>query len=186
MAGPTSPYADAVLDSGWQDRVRRAVLPLCLALVVTLTGCRPTPAPLTHTFDSPEALGREVLARLARRDQGGLRELALTQTEFADHVWPKLPASRPERNTPLSFVWGRLEQQSALSLAGMVARLGGTAYVLQEVRFEGETTDHGNFSVHRESVLVVRAPSGEVEQIKVFDAMLTQGGRHKVFSFVVD
>jgi hypothetical protein len=166
--------------------VRRAALPLCLAFVVALTGCRPTPAPLTNTFDSPEALAREVLARLARRDQGGLRELALTRTEFADHVWPELPASRPERNTPLSFVWGRLEQQSALSLAGTVSRLGGTAYVLQDVRFEGETTDYGSFSVRRQSVLVVRTPAGAVEQIKVFGAMLTQGGRHKIFSFVVD
>lgn len=186
MAGPTSRYADVVSDSGWQDRVRRAVLPLCLTLVVTLTGCRPTPAPLTNTFESPEALAREVLARLARQDQGGLRELALTRDEFAGHVWPKLPASRPERNTPLSFVWGRLEQQSALSLAGTMSRLGGTAYTLQDVRFEGDTTDYGSFSVRRKSVLVVRTPSGTIEPIKVFGAMLTQGGRYKVFSFVVD
>lgn len=173
-------------ESARQDRARRAVLPLCLALVALVAGCRPAPPPFTHTFDSPEALAREVLVRLARRDQGGLRELAVSREEFAGHVWPRLPASRPERNTPLSFVWGRLEQQSALSLAGTVSRLGGTAYVLQEVRFEGETTDYGTFTVRRDSVLLVRTPTGGVDRIKVFGAMLTHGTRHKVFSFVVD
>lgn len=170
-----------------QGRVPRAALSLCLFILVGLIGCRPpAPAPFTHTFDSPEALAREVLVRLARKDQGGLRDLAVSRAEFADHVWPKLPASRPERNMPMSFVWGRLEQQSALSLAGIVARHGGIAYTLQEVLFEGETTDYGTFSVRRESVLVVRTPEGAVERVKVFGSMLTQGGRHKVFSYVVD
>lgn len=170
-----------------QDRVRRAVLSLCLLIVAGLTGCRPAaPPPFTHTFESPDALAREVLVRLARKDQGGLQELAVSRAEFADHVWPKLPASRPERNMPMSFVWGRLEQQSALSLAGTVARLGGTTCTLQEVRFEGETTDYGTFTVRRDSVLVVRTAQGTVERIKVFGSMLTQAGRHKVFSYVVD
>ena len=167
--------------------MRRAVLSLCLLIVAGLAACRPpAPRPLTHTFDSPEALAREVLARLARRDQGGLQELAVSRAEFADHVWPKLPASRLERNMPMSFVWGRLEQQSTLSLAGTVARLGGTTYTLQQVRFDGDTTDYGTFRVQRDSVLVVRTPQGSVERLKVFGSMLTQGGRHKVFSYVID
>lgn len=167
--------------------MRRAILPLCLLIVVSLSGCRPASAPpFTNTFESPEALAREVLVRLARKDQGGLQALSVTRQEFADHVWPRLPASRPERNMPMSFVWGRLEQQSALSLAATVARHGGTAYTLQEVRFEGDTTEYGTFSVRRESVLVVRTPEGTIEHLKVFGSMLTQDGRHKVFSYVVD
>lgn len=101
-------------------------------------------------------------------------------------MYPKLPASRPERNTSVSFVWGRLKQQSDLSLAGTVARHGGRSYTLQEVIFEGETTDYGTFTVQRESVLVVRTPEGTVERIKVFGSMLVMDGRCKVFSYVTD
>ena len=171
-----------------QDCSCRAVLAiLCLLAPVTaLTGCRRAGADLEHTFDSPDALAREVLTRLARRDQGGLRALAVTHDEFEAHVWPKLPASRPERNMPMSFVWGRLKQQSDLSLAGTVSRLGGRSFTLQQLLFEGDTTDYGTFTVRRDSVLVVRTPEGGVERIRVFGSMLTMNGRHKVFSYVVD
>ena len=101
-------------------------------------------------------------------------------------MWPQLPASRPERNTPLPFVWGRLEQQSDLSLAAIVSRHGGTHYTLQQVAFGGEVTDYGTYTVHRESELVVRTPDGAIERIRVFGSVLEQGGRYKVFSYVVD
>jgi hypothetical protein len=173
----------------WQDRSTRAVLPVLLVVlaIASLAGCsRPSPPPLSHTFESPDALAREVLARLARNDKAGLQALALTRDEFAAHVYPKLPASRPERNTSLSFVWGRLKQQSDLSLAANMARHGGRGYTLQEVTFEGETSDYGTFTVQRESVLVVRTTEGVVERIRIFGSMLVMDGRYKVFSYVTD
>jgi hypothetical protein len=171
-----------------QGRPIRAVLLLLVVLIslVAPAACRrPAPA-LTNAFASPEDLAREVLARLLRRDQAALAALALTRDEFEATVWPTLPASRPETNMPLSFVWGRLKQQSDLSLAATVARHGGRAYVLQQVLFDGETTESGALRVQRESVLVVRTPEGAVERIKVFGSMLSMNGRHKVFSYVVD
>jgi len=173
----------------WQDCSTRAVLHALLVVLAfaSMAGCsRPAPPPLSHTFESQDALAREVLARLARNDQAGLQALALTRDEFEAHVYPKLPASRPERNTSVSFVWGRLKQQSDLSLAGTMARHGGRGYTLQEVIFEGETTDYGTFTVQRESVLVVRTTEGTVERIRIFGSMLGMDGRYKVFSFVTD
>jgi len=96
------------------------------------------------------------------------------------------PEVEPTRNVPMSFVWDRLKKQSDLTLPQIVARYGGQAYTLQQVLFEGETTDYGTFTVQRESVLVVRTPQGGVEQLRVFGSMIRQDGRCKVFSFVVD
>jgi hypothetical protein len=45
-------------------------------------------------------LAREVLAALVLRDAGRLRALPLSEGEVRKHVWPELPASRPERNVP--------------------------------------------------------------------------------------
>jgi hypothetical protein len=173
--------------SSRQDRSTRSVLILLvIVLVAGVASCARPPPALVGTFASPEALAREVLARLARNDQAGLQALAVTRNEFETHVWPKLPASRPERNVPMSFVWGRLKQQSDLSLAATVSRLGGHALTLQQVLFEGEATDYGTFTVRRESVLVVRTAQGTVERVKVFGSVLTMNGQHKVFSYVVD
>ena len=171
------------------DRSRwavRYVVPLLILLLGSSAACTREAPPLAHTFESPEQLATDVLARLARNDRAGLQALALTHDEFEAHVWPKLPASRPERNVPLSFAWGRLQQQSDMSLAGTVSRLGGRAYTLQQVLFDGESTDYGTFTVHRKSVLVVRTPEGRVERIEVFGSILVKDARYKVFSYVTD
>src|SRR5687767_9252327 len=78
--------------------------PACVLLLI-LAGCSQPAPPLSHTFDSPEALASAVVAGLARRDAAALSSLVLSEQEFRAHVWPVLPASRPERNLPFDYVW---------------------------------------------------------------------------------
>lgn len=157
-----------------------------VAALVVAAGCRETAPLLTSTFDSPEALARAVIDRLAARDATGLRALALTRDEFEAHVWPHLPASRPETNMPMAFVWDRLEQNSDLHLAQTLTRRGGTRYELVSVAFRGSTTRYGPLTVTRESELTVRMPDGTVDTIRIFGSVLSDGRRHKLFSFVVE
>ena len=63
-----------------------------------------------------------MVAGLRGGELAGLKRLALTEAEFRDLVWPKLPASRPERNRPMDYVWGDLAGKSDANLR---ARLGG-------------------------------------------------------------
>lgn len=162
----------------------RAVVVVLGALLAW--GCGAPVPTLQHTYDSPEALATAVLDRLARRDQVGLVELAMTRDEFEAHVWPKLPVSRPGTNMPMAFVWNRLKQQSDASLARTLARHGGAPLTLVAVEFTGPHTDYGTVGVDRESVITVRNGAGEVERVKLFGSALRQGTRYKVFSYVTD
>ena len=159
---------------------------LLLALLCATAACAPAPPPLTNAADSPEALGRAVLERLAARDTEGLRQLMLTREEFEAHVWPHLPASRPETNMPMSFVWNRLQQQSQGHLARVVARHGGQPMILVSIATSGESSEYGAVRVDRESTLTVRTAAGEVEEVKLFGSIVRQGSRYKVFSYVAD
>src|SRR5918994_7547737 len=93
--------------------------------------------PLADTHPSPSSLASAVLDALARRDRSALEALALNETEFRDHVWPQLPAARPERNLPFSYVWGDLRQKSTQALSSLISREGGKRYELIDVRFTG-------------------------------------------------
>jgi hypothetical protein len=124
-----------------------------------------------------------VLDALARRDRAALAALALNETEFRDHVWPQLPAARPERNLPFSYVWGDLRQKSAQAMSGVLAREGGKRYELIGVRF-ADDTDYRTYRVHREATLRVRDGSGEEMDLRVCGSMLEQQGEWKVFSYV--
>ena len=161
---------------------------LCLAAggCARDAGGDPPPAPLRHTFPSPEALSRAVLTALAERDVDTLRALPLDETEFRNAVWPDLPASRPERNVPFDYAWGDLHQKSAAARRRLAARHGGRRYELVRVLFDAETTPYRTYKVHRETVLDLRDEEGGAVRLALFGSILERGGRFKLFSYVVD
>jgi hypothetical protein len=159
---------------------------LLLLMLCGTAACAPAPPALSHAADSPEALGRAVVERLTTRDVAGLRQLMLTRDEFEAHVWPYLPASRPETNMPMSFVWNRLQQQSEGYLAQAVARHGGQPLTFVGIATTGAASDYGTVRVDRDSTMTVRTASGDLEEVKLFGSIVRQGSHYKVFSYVTD
>lgn len=153
--------------------------------VLSLAACE-SRAPLAGAEGSADALGRRVLAALERRDLDDLRRVALREREFRQHVWPDLPAARPERNLPLSYVWGDLHQKSETALASTLAAYGGRRLELVAVRNVGAATQFNTSVVRRQTELTVREAGGGVRQIRVFGSTIEEAGVFKVFSFVVD
>jgi hypothetical protein len=161
-------------------------LALLLAVASALSGrCSRVP-PLVHTFSSPEELARTVLGHLAAGDRDTLRTLALSEDEFRRLVWPQLPAARPERNLPFSYVWRDLAQKSDASLAELVERFRGQRLAFVRIDFTGERTVYDGFEVSRGSRVWVRDADGQERSLRAFGSMLRQGARVKVFSYVVD
>ena len=152
--------------------VRRASALSLLALLASLA-CNAAP-PLDNSRDSPEALASAVLDALA-----------LDEQEFRDHVWPALPAARPERNLPFSYVWGDLHGKSNSGLATTLTDRGGQRYEVSRVSF-AEATDYEGYRVHRDATFHVRNAGGTESEIRVCGSMIEKDGAWKVFSYVVD
>jgi hypothetical protein len=163
--------------------VRRLYAAAALALA---TGCGGSTPLLSNTYPAPEALAAAVVEAVERRDAGALRALALNEEEFREHVWPELPAARPERNLPFSYVWGDLRQKSEAGLALTLARHGGRKYSVVSVRSGGETTRYPSYVVQRDTILLVRDESAAVVEVRLFGSMIQKDGGWKVFSYVVD
>ena len=142
--------------------------------------------PLSHTFETPEALAQAVLDRLGRADVEGLRALALSEQEFKDHVWPELDTSRPERNVPFEYAWGQLKQRSDGFLANTVGRYAGRPLKFLRTSYRGETTQYKSFMVMRESEVIAADETGKELVLQLFGSAMLKDGRYKVFSYVVD
>jgi hypothetical protein len=162
----------------------RLRLVLALPLLLPLSGCTRVP-PMANTHGSPEAVASAVLDAVAKGDRKALDLLALDEREFKDHVWPDLPAARPERNLPFSYVWMDLHQKSNIALARTIARHGGTRYELKAVTFAGETP-YASYRVHRDATFQVSDSSGMPLELRVCGSMIEKDGTWKVFSYVVD
>jgi hypothetical protein len=156
-----------------------------VAVLLAVAACQSDP-PLANTQDSARAVAQQVLDAIARRDRVALDALAITEPEFRVHVWPSLPAARPERNLPMSYVWGDLHQKSTASLSRILAQHGGRRYELVDVRFGDQPTTYAGYVVHREAVLSVRTAGGAPEEIRVCGSLIEKDGRWKVFSYVID
>lgn len=158
-----------------------------LAIVVGVLGtsaCSRVP-PLANALASPEALTSAVLDALSRRDRARLEALALSEQEFRDHVWPDLPAARPERNLPFSYVWGDLRQKSNIRLADTLRNYGHKQYALKRVTFSGKT-NYPSYVVHRDAKFEVTDSSGGSTELRVCGSFIEKDGAWKVFSYVVD
>jgi hypothetical protein len=166
-------------------RTGRPAVRLVILLSAVVTGACGTP-PLTNAQPSSEGLARELLSALARRDETQLQALAVTSEEFEQRVWPELPAARPERNLPWSYVWMDLRQKSDAMLRRTLNEYGGRAYQLETVRFDGQATTHGSYRVFRETTLVVRDGVGARHELRLCGSMIQADGGWKVFSYVVD
>lgn len=155
------------------------------ALVLLLPACAPAPPPLQHTADTRVALAAAVLAAVSAGDAPTLASLALSEQEFRDHIWPALPAARPERNLPFSYVWGDLRLKSQAGLVNVLGQYRGKRLTLVDVRF-GESTPYAGYTVHRAAVFTVRRTDGSTDDVRLCGSMVEKDGRWKVFSYVVN
>ena len=152
--------------------------------VVTVTGCGPHP--LGHPQPTADALAREVLTALEKRDADRLHQLAISEAEFEHRVWPALPAARPERNMPWSYVWMDLRQKSGATLQRTLKAHGGRHYDLDTIEFDGETTEYGSYRVARDARLVVRDSAGQRQELEIVGSMISGPEGWKVFSYLID
>jgi hypothetical protein len=163
-----------------------------LAAVIATAACsnpgQPTgpAAPLSNTFESPEALARTVLEAFTARDTARLQSLALSEEEFRSHVWPELPTSRPERNVPFDYAWGQLKQRSDGSLHSTIGRYAGRKLTFVRTRFNGETTKYASFEIMRESEIIASDEDGRDLILRLYGSAMVKDGRYKLFSYVVD
>ena len=127
-----------------------------------------------------------MLAALEQRDAGRLRELAVTEAEFRDVVWPELPAARPERNLTVDYVWNDLRVKSEVGLAGVLAEHGGTNHTFVRLEFAGETTQYRTYLVRRDAIVIVRDADQRERRLKLFGSVFEGAGGFKVYSYVVD
>jgi len=158
---------------------------VCSSTTASMSGCARTPV-LANTHQTPQAVAEAVVAALNAGDSAALLALAVTEAEFRDVVWPKLPAARPERNLTWQYVWGDLHAKSRQQAAALMGAWQEGRYTFVDVGLDGKVDDHGTYRVHRDSRVELLTPQGHAVSQRLFGSVIEQQGQYKVFSFVVD
>lgn len=160
---------------------------LLVVLVAGVAGCSAAPAAIVFTpsYDSKDAAVTAFLQALAARDRDTLLAQAVSQNEFLKHIWPALPASRPDVGMPADRAWADQAQRNVNFLSQTLSDHGGRRYELVAASFDGSPTTYGSFTIHPKTTLDIRDEFG-VREVRLFGSMIESGGRWKIYSFVVD
>lgn len=158
-----------------------------LLLLVTVPACSrgSEPIPLTPSYESKDAAVTAFLRALTARDRDTLAAQAVSESEFLKHIWPALPASKPDVGMPADRAWADQAQRNANFLSQTLGEHGGRRYELVAASFDGSPTTYGGFTIHPKTTLDIRDERG-VREVRLFGSMIESGGRWKVYSFVVD
>ena len=127
-----------------------------------------------------------MLQAVGAHDVDRLRQLAITEQEFRDVVWPDLPAAEPRTNLTVDYVWQDLHRKSESDLRQTLETYGRQANQFVKLSFRGETSQYRHYLVHRDARLTVRDAGGTETTVPLFGSVFEQDGRFKVFSYVTD
>ncbi len=140
--------------------------------------------------DRPFTAGRRSVDELAERfvrasalgDLTTLRELCVTQEEFAVILWPEFPQSRPATGLTAADAWFVLAARLESGLRSAVAQAAGRDLRLVRVERKAPVTTYANFRLHDGIELVLADERGSVERWKGLRTVVERGGKFKIYS----
>jgi|GEM_PF-1613341 len=138
---------------------------------------------LSGGASSLEALGREIVARIGKRDERGLHALRVTREEFGTIIWPELPQSRPITHIPLSEVWGMGTAQSIAGASRTIGTYGGRHLTFLRADY-GHEEPFRNFTLLRDVRILIRDPrDGTMVGLPLAPSVVERHGQYKVLIF---
>lgn len=155
-------------------------LTLCCVLLL-ITGCG-TPA-LTEGPTSLDDLGAQLVDALNRKDIHQLNTLMLTQREYSEILYPALPLSKPDWNTPADVAWrmhvaNRDKQQDRI-----VAQWGAKQLQYVSLAYPGKPDTYPTLEVLRGAELIVRTREDREQTLTFVGSALKQGERLKLIGW---
>ncbi len=161
--------------------VSLGILLLAVGVALVSDG-RPADAILSRSADSPQDLVRRFLEVLAEGDRNEIRGFELTRQEFEQHVYPRLPASRPSANMSVDFLWKQTQLRSLGGLSKTMSH-AGRKYDLNAVSFADGRKSYGTFQIHRDARLLITDEEGRQRELNLFGSIMEMNGEFKIYSF---
>lgn len=139
-------------------------------------------APFPGSGSSLTDVGERVVRGLIGGDRISLGDLRLSREEYMEVVWPELPASNPDLNVPIEYVWADIETRDRSALIRLAPQFEGLPTELEDVACRGDVQEFETFRVHTDCWVTLRTPSGE-QRIQLFKDVVERGAGYKLFRY---
>lgn len=175
-AGTESPAA-GVVDSA---------LPIAELLARFRATVPDTPTTLAGGAESPDALGRALLAAVQRRDTAAVRALTISRAEFAWLYYPHTRFTAPPYELGPELVWLQLVAASDKGAGRLLERYGGRPLRFERTRCPDTAAVEGPNRITTGCVVRFAAGDSAARELRLFATTIARDGRVKVLSFAND
>lgn len=183
LASCTTPAADAATDTAAarSDVVDR-IVPREEALRRFREGI-PEITALTGGAASEERLVRSFVSALASRDTARLRDLAMTQAEYAWLYYPTNPEGMPPYDLSPSLLWFMLEGRGRKGLTAALERVGGKRLQYVSHACPGDPSVEGDNLIRGPCTIRLTVDEKGPYHVRLFGPILRRGERFKFVNY---
>ena len=138
---------------------------------------------LRYALPSKDAVVREFMSRLARRDTVALARLHLSRSEWAWIVYPESRYTRAPYRQPADIGWMLIIERSNSALARVLDRRGGERLRLVSWRCDGRSEDEGDTRYWGHCTVTYRNEADVLVTERLFSSIVERDGRFKIGSY---
>ena len=144
------------------------------------------PTTLSEGATSREALVRQFVDAVERRDTALVRAMVLDRAEFAWLYYPDSPYTRPPTLQEAPLAWFLVVENSQKGITRAFNRFGGSGIEYADLRCDPEPIREGRNLFWRDCVVVLNTRlEGRVTR-RLFGNIMERDGRFKFFSYTND
>lgn len=180
--GDRAADTEAVPSAGVVD----SALPIPVLLARFRAATPDTLTALSGGADSPDALGRALLAAVQRHDTAAVRALAVSRAEFAWLYYPHSRFTAPPYELGPDLVWLQLVAASDKGAGRLLQRYGGRALRFERLDCPDTAAVEGPNRIATGCTVRFAVADSAARDLRLFATTLTRDGRVKVLSFAND
>ncbi len=138
---------------------------------------------LAHAAVSRDALVREFVRALERRDTTTLRQLIISRDEFAWLYYPTSRQGLPPYSLNPDLMWFMQVEQSNSGMTRALNQLGGKHLSYAGYRCEGRSTTEGENTLWGPCTVRLVQTAGDTAEGRLFGPILRREGKYKFLSY---
>jgi len=153
-----------------------------LAVVLLFVACG-NPAIKRGYGETPEELGKAVVAALNAQSEEDLHRLRVDKDMYMNELWPAFQAQRPALNFTADFAWGNLNKKCLTGVTKWIRRYNEKNYAFVRIQFTEPTQTYDGFQLRRGTVLTVKTPDGVEHDLRILGSVVEKDRYYRLLSY---
>lgn len=153
-----------------------------MAFILLFTACG-DPAIKRGYGETPEELGKAVVAAINAQSEEDLHRLRVDKNMYMNELWPAFQAERPAMNYTPDFAWSNLDKKCITGVRRTLHHHKEKNYTFVRIQFTEPTQTYDGFRLRRGTVLTVKTSDGTEHALRILGSVVEKDRYYRLLSY---